>query len=411
MNDDPNFWWSELNHGGMFLSPAVLKEFLPDGPEEIDPDSRKYVRLRDAFAAFESFCQQEDTNGNDGLYRWVRFIFDEFLEYPSMFWQRGGDVSDRFKYNSATDRLRPNWVLLDKGIADHPRFLVNISTRKGRLGMGKGRVDYSKFLTLLRGTKVQFGVLTNGFQFRLVFAGMDYDCWVEWDASRWFEEENSLSILAGFQALVGKYATYKTDEDEFPLKTAVINSRSRQGELSQVLGEQVREAVEKLLSSLDKSVRTHPDMLDSLQINPESGKEVSESESLNALYIAAIRMIMRMVVVLFAESRELLPRNMEKYHTSYGIEGLFASLEEAVRHEGEENLKHRFSAWPRLLGLFQATYEGCSNEDIPIPRYSGSLFKTGDVSIADAVLRALAVFEDDRFSFHFSNSSISSDSL
>jgi len=396
-NDDPNFWWSELNHGGMFLSPAILKEFLPDGPASVDPDSYSYRKLRDAYAAFDSWSQKENVENNEGLYRWIDFVFEEFLEYPSMLWQKGNDVSDRFKYQSPTDRLRPNRVLLDKGIEDNHRFLIKIDTRKGRLGMGKGRIEYSKFLTLLRGTKVQFGVFTNGYQFRLVYAGMDYDCWVEWDAARWFEEESGLCLLAGLKALCGRYATFKTEEDEFPLRSAVVNSRTRQGELSQVLGEQVRIAVEKVLSSFDKAARTHSDLLDPLRVDPVSKKEIGDSEWLNALYIASIRVIMRMVVVLFAESRELLPRNMEKYHSSYGIEGLFASLEEAARYEGEENLKSRFSAWPRLLGLFWAAYEGCSNEDIPIPRYSGSLFKKGDSNSSDPVLRALSVLEDERW--------------
>jgi hypothetical protein len=396
-NDDLNFWWSELNHGGMFLSPAILKEFLPEGPASIDPNGYSYRKLRDAYAAFDSWSQKENVENNEGLYRWIDFVFEEFLEYPSMLWQKGNDVSDRFKYQSSTDRLRPNRVLLDKGIEDNHRFLIKIDIRKGRLGMGKGRIEYSKFLTLLRGTKVQFGVFTNGYQFRLVYAGMDYDCWVEWDAARWFEEESGLSQLAGFKALCGRYATFKTDEDDFPLRSAVVNSRTRQGELSQVLGEQVRIAVEKVLSSFDKAARTHSDLLDPLRVDPVSKKEMSDAEWLNALYIAAIRVIMRMVVVLFAEARELLPRNMEKYHSSYGIEGLFASLEEAARHEGEENLKNRYSAWPRLLGLFWAAYDGCSNEDIPIPRYSGSLFKKGDPNSSDPVLRALSVLEDERW--------------
>ncbi len=396
-DNDPNFWWSELNHGGMFLSPAILKEFLPDGPAGVTPDSFFYRKFRDAYAAFDSWSLKENEKNHEGLFRWIDYVFEEFLEYPSMLWQKGNNVNDRFKYQSSNERLRPNRVLLDKGIGDNHRFLIKIDTRKGRLGMGKGRIEYSKFLTLLRGTKVQFGVFTNGYQFRLVYAGMDYDCWVEWDAARWFEEESGLDLLAGFKALCGRYATFKTEEDEFPLRSAVVNSRTRQGELSQVLGEQVRIAVEKVLSSFDKAARTHSDMLDPLRVDPVSKNEIGDSDLLNALYIAAIRVIMRMVVVLFAESRDLLPRNMEKYHSSYGIEGLFASLEEAVRYEGEENLKSRFSAWPRLFGLFLAAYEGCSNEDIPIPRYSGSLFKKGDSNSSDLVLRALSVLEDERW--------------
>ncbi|MBU4501156.1 MAG: hypothetical protein KKA79_01075 [Nanoarchaeota archaeon] len=395
---DPNFWWSELNHGGMLLSPAILKEFLPDGPPQIDIDS--YKELRDAYTAFESWSErkEEEASDNVGLYRWLDAVFDQFLDYPSMLWQKENVVSDRFKFQtSAGERLRPNRVLLDKGMQNYHRYLIKIDTREGRLGMGKGRVEYSKFLTLLRGTGVRFGIFTNGYQFRLIYVGMDYDCWVEWDATRWFEEESGIAQLAGFVALCGENATYRTDEDEFPLLTAVLNSRTRQGELSQVLGEQVRLAVEKLLSSFDKAVRTHPALLESLITNPITGSKLKDSERLDALYNAAIRVIMRLVVVLFAEARELLPKSMEKYYSSYGIEGLYASLEEAARYGGNTNLSESNSAWPRLLGLFRIIHEGCSNEDIPVPRYGGELFKKGDQHSPDTILRALAIFEDERW--------------
>ncbi len=397
--DDPNAWWSELTHGGMLISPALLKEFLPEGPRVIDSHSAEYQRLRDAYAVFLSWSQSAASeSSNDGLYRWLDAIFDRFLDYPVMMWQKEQAVSNRFKWQTVTgERLRPNRVFLDKGFEDYCRFLLKVDPRKGRLGMGKGRVEYSKFLTLLRGTKVPFGIFTNGHQLRLVYAGLDYDCYVEWDLSRWFEEESGLAQLAGFVSLCGQSAMYKTDTDPYPLATVVLNSRTRQGELSEVLGEQVRSAVELLLSSFDKAARTHPDLLESLRIEPTTNRRLSESEVLHALYIASIRVMMRMVVVLFAEARELLPRNMEDYNASYGIEGLFASLEEAARHGGEEELREMTSAWPRLLALFNVTYQGSPAPDIPINRYGGELFKAGNRKSPDPVLRALAVFEDERW--------------
>jgi hypothetical protein len=397
---DSNAWWSELSHGGMLLSPAVLKEFLPEGPAGIDPNSDSYQRLRDAYASFASWSASEISDREyEGLYRWIDAVFERFLDYPSMCWQKETMVSDRFKWQTVTgEPLRPNRVLLDKGFEEYHRFLIKIDPRKGHLGMGKGRVEYSKFLTLLRGTKVPFGVFTNGQQFRLVYAGLDYDCWVEWDASQWFEKESGLMQLAGFVALCGKNATYKTDTDPFPLSTAVLSSRTRQGELSQVLGEQVRSAVELFLSSFDYAARTYPDMMQPLRVDPKTKESLPDADVLHALYLAAIRVMMRMVVVLFAESRELLPKSMETYHESYGIEGLFASLEEAARHDGEESLQEMADAWPRLLGLFHLTHQGCSIADIPIFRYNGELFKKGDPSSPDLVLRALAIFEDARWS-------------
>lgn len=382
----------------MLLSPAVLKEFLPEGPPKINPDA--YSKLRDAYTTFESWCEKKEktTSDNSGLLRWLDAVFERFLDYPSMHWQKETAVSDQFKFQTTTgERLRPNRVLRYKGLNAHPRFLIRIDTRKGRLGMGKGRVTYSKFLTLLRGTGVKLGIFTNGVQFRLVFAGMDYDCWVEWDATRWFEEEGGIAQLAGFNVLCGKYATYGITKDEFPLLSSIIESRTRQGELSHVLGEQVRRAVEMFLSSFDKAVRTNPSISTPLVIDPITEKELTESERLDALFQAAIRVIMRMVVILFAEARELLPKSIEKYYSSYGLEGSYAILEEALRHEGEDNLRESYTVWPRLLALFRVIHEGCPNKDIPVPKYGGGLFKKGDAKSVDSTLRALAIFEDERW--------------
>ncbi|MBU7017304.1 MAG: hypothetical protein HXS44_07320, partial [Theionarchaea archaeon] len=394
--DDPNFWWSELNHGGMFLSPAVLREFLPEGPPLIDNNA--YNKLRDAHTAFEAWYGSDKKTDDTGLYRWLDAVLEQFLDHPSALWRKETNIPAKFKFQTSIgEQLRPNRVLLKKGETLAPSFLVKIDTRRGRLGMGKGKIEFSKFLTLLTGTGAQLGIFTNGQQFRLVFVGMDYDCWVEWDATRWFEEERGIEQLEGFAALCGRMGIYETDEDEFPLLNAVLRSRTRQGELSQVLGEQVRFAVENLLLDFDRAVRTCPSMLESLRTDPVTNSQLSDTEYLEALYHAAIRIIMRLVVVLFAEARELLPRSIEKYHTSYGVEGLYALLEEARRYEGEIGLRRYYSAWPRLLALFRVIHEGGCNNDIPVLRYGGELFKRGDPGSPDPVLRALAIFEDDRW--------------
>ena len=45
------------------------------------------------------------------------------------------------------------------------------------------------------------------------------------------------------------------------------------------------------------------------------------------IYLAATRIVMRMVVVLFAEARNLLPRDNAIYHDSYGLQGLREALD------------------------------------------------------------------------------------
>ena len=98
---------------------------------------------------------------------------------------------------------------------------------------------------------------------------------------------------------------------------------------------------------------------------------------------------MRLVIVLFAESRDLLPRDNALYHGSYGLHGLFERLErEAVRGGA---LAEGLSAWPRVLALFRLVHEGSHFPDLPVPAYGGELF--APASRETGLGQALAVFE------------------
>ena len=49
-----------------------------------------------------------------------------------------------------------------------------------RLGVGRGRRGLSRVLGWLRAGNDHLALLTNGRQWRLLFAGLDYDAWCEW---------------------------------------------------------------------------------------------------------------------------------------------------------------------------------------------------------------------------------------
>ena len=387
-----NAWWSELRQNGMLISPTVLDEFMP-GPAEFG--ERDYEKLRDAYTAFMAWSHKKVEKDNTGLFQWVDSVLEDFLKYDPRYWQKGKNVDDKYKVRAVTgEKLYPNRVLLTLGLRKKARILVRIDTTSARVGMGRGRTEYAKFLELLRATGVNLGILTNGSQFRLVYAGIDYDCWAEWETERWFEDTAGMGQLGGFKAVCGHWGSDRRDGVDFPLLQAIQHSRTKQGELSQVLGEQTRKAVEELLLSLDKSARSHEGLMDCLKKDPTTGKKISDAEELDALYQASIRIIMRIVVAFFAEAREMLPRGAEIYHSSYGVEGLFGQLQRAATAEGEAALGEHFHSWPRLLSLCRLIHEGSAYPELSIKGYGGALFKRGDSDSENAVLRALAVYED-----------------
>ena len=52
---------------------------------------------------------------------------------------------------------------------------------ESRLGIGRGTKAASQTLQWLRAGKERLALLTNGRQWRLVFAGLDFDAWCQWD--------------------------------------------------------------------------------------------------------------------------------------------------------------------------------------------------------------------------------------
>ena len=101
---------------------------------------------------------------------------------------------------------------------------------------------------------------------------------------------------------------------------------------------------------------------------------------------------MRLVVILFAESRELLPRDNALYHESYGLNGLLEGLERDAARGGA--LGASFAAWPRVLALFRLVRDGSHHPDLPVTAYGGDLFAPGASDAAEGLSRALFVFEN-----------------
>ncbi len=110
------------------------------------------------------------------------------------------------------------------------------------------------------------------------------------------------------------------------------------------------------------------------------------------IYRAAVRVVMRLVVVLFAESRDLLPRDSAIYHSAYGLTGLLEELGKAATR-GTSRLARSWSAWPRVLALFRLIHQGSHHEAMPVAAYGGELFAPGRPSDGDDLEKALHVFE------------------
>ncbi|MEW6443202.1 MAG: hypothetical protein AB1640_19870 [bacterium] len=303
-------------------------------------------------------------------------------------WAKGNDIEPRWSQKVITgETIKPRRLWQPGDSFAFPVFVAEMTTaggrysEEGRLGIGRGRRPVSRVVEWLRRSGEKIALLTNVRQWRLIHAGPDYDAWCEWDTDLWFEEGEPGPQVQALRILLGEEALSPAKTGEPPrLLAAIQASRRVQAELSAALGERVRLAAEKLIQESGAA-------LAAIDRAGEGG--VSRRD----MYIAATRLIMRCVVVLFAEARDLLPRDNVIYHQCYGIQGL---REQLARLAGgrSERLRYAHGAWPRLLSLFRLIHQGSPHQAMPIPRYGGGLFAPGAFDSSDPVLRALAAFED-----------------
>ena len=362
--------WDRLRHGGLLLDPPRLNEVAAHTPDLLPRFVERDLRKR--VGALQSASGVTTADVSDFIAFVLRSVcgFDESRGS----WQRGSKVPaewGRTALSGETVKPRHLWQNPRGGVL--PVFI----DREKRVGVGRGRRTTSQVLGWLREGDEQLALISNGRQWRLVFAGLDYDAWCEWDIDLWLEEGSLSPQVTALRALLQPALWTPPKKDaSAPLLVAIRDSRKGQADLSAVLGERVRAAVETLVQAHGEVLR-----LDCADVPPAE------------IYRAAVRVVMRLVVVLFAESRDLLPRDNSLYHGAYGLGGLFDELEK-VASRGGSRLSRANAAWPRLLALFALIRDGSHHPALPVPAYGGDLFAPGDAESPDGLSRALAVFEN-----------------
>ena len=394
--------WDRLRHGGLLLDATRLAALSQHVPGPLADRIERQLRQR------AGAMSEADRDGR-AVSAFVAFVLEEVcgLDASTGDWTRGNHVSPSWGRRAITgETVKPRhlWTARDGG-----RLPVFVDDGR-RLGVGRGRRIVSQVLGWLRAGNDHLALVTNGRQWRLLFAGLDYDAWCEWDLDLWFEEGTLSPQVTALRTLLSPALwTPESEDAASPLLQAIRDTRKGQAELSEVLGERVREAVEIL-------IRGHGEALSALAEGPEeadiaeyrayledvagvSSAEVpfgaddtSTGATSQDIYRAACRVAMRLVVILFAESRELVPRDNALYHESYGLNGLLEQLERGAARGSA--LATSFGAWPRVLALFRLVQEGSHHPDLPVTAYGGDLFAPGVPDAADGLSRALFVFEN-----------------
>jgi len=343
--------WTALRHGGNLLSSEALDK-LPD------PKPPRYGladRLRSALVDFDPEKPKGPAMGA---------LLDVVLEDAagsSVGWRKGSSLGA-----ADAEKLLDGTVLKPRRLWEGPagEAMAVFTDVAPRLGVGRGRRPVARVTEYLRRRGTQLGLLTNGQQWRLIWADTDATAWVEWDAERWLDADQFSDELLVMRRLLSWAALTRSEADRSPLLQGIRDTRRGQANLSKELGERVRRAVETLLKARA----------------PVVGPAWEEHDSAD-LYVAASHFVMRLVVILFAEARELLPVDNPVYHHAYGLRGLIDQLDRLT----PERRRARQMAWPRLLALFRLLHEGSHHQQLMVNAYGGELFASGDAPLRKAL--------------------------
>ena len=396
-------WLSLIDHDGPFLSKAALKSFYPSGLPRPDADDTSTVFV-DEFVRWLA-----DWTASPAVYeaardRWVGVVLRRLLDWSDELKLFPTDLTAESP-NGAV-KVTPWAALSGEG---KPEALVTVVDRTDDLrstgadGWSANAID--RMAVLLRETGVTLGIVTDGRWWALVSAeeGVTTASGV-WDALLWREERPSRDA---FLALAS-YTSIAGGDEKKRLPLVFARSVASAEEITEALGDQVRRAVELVLQSMSD---THLRAL-------AKGEPSPLPEDPKAVYEGAVTILMRIVFLLFAEERGLLPEH-DLYRTSYAIARIRDQLQRDATATSVEALDHSWETWHRLLAASNAVFGGASFQDMRMPAYGGSLFdparfpwlNTTDqqgrlrVRLTDramlAVLRAVQTIEDGAMQLSF----------
>jgi hypothetical protein len=355
-------WLSLIEISGPFISIPVLAETFPQGLEDVVPELARSLR-----ADFEFWQENADDPAVHSA--WIRLVLKSLLNYSDEVLLSGQAIPAGLKaeFPEHDETLRPDFVLAEPsagGGERKPKLLIQVFPPSQSFDKPVTRSRWAasvetRMMELLHTTEIPLGLVTNGEQWMLVYAPRgETTGFTTWYASLWFEERSTLNA---FQSLLGVRRFFGVAEEE-TLEKLLARSIDYQQEITDQLGLQVRHAVEILIQSLDK--------MDQERGGKLLGKELPP----DLLYESALTVMMRMVFMLSAEERKLLPIDDPLYAENYAVSTLREQLSKLADEQGEEVLERRYDAWSRLLAAFRAVYGGIHHQDLNLPAYGGSLF-------------------------------------
>ncbi|TAE92045.1 MAG: class I SAM-dependent DNA methyltransferase [Verrucomicrobia bacterium] len=367
-------WLGYLQPDGLVVSAAAL---VDKGHYYNEGQRARQIEFSDHLSSFQKYDEEEGTVEITDF----KALATNFLGWPEREWVAAADLGDDFhiRLKESHETLSPTAALRwprGKELADGEKpYQLLIWELPAEIN-GKS-VDFDtsyeviqntwstnatrRMERLLRETGVPIGLLVSATGLRLIYAPVG-----ENPGSLTFQFADMLStmgrpILGAFDLLLGVEMLF-LGEESHQLPALLKHSRDMQANVSVELARQVLDGLYDLIRGTQAAdARTGGKLLRHLLATKP-----------NLIYEGQLNVLMRLVFLLFAEDRGLMP-NSELYNRHYSIHSLYERLrlDDSIDHE---NMDARYGAWAQLLALFRLVFHGHRHQDLQLPARYGYLF-------------------------------------
>jgi len=349
-------WLGMVQPTGLFLAPRVLADA---GAAPTDP-------IIDTQAALAELV-------TDGALRDPLGAFREVFAWPDQVLLHGETLpADVALSLDGGVRVVPDFALRD---LDEPVYVLFGMIVAPDVALDAASDDpawtasaHQRFERLLRARECPVGVLTNHRSVRIVYAPKgEATAHATWNV-RDLLTVAGRPLLAALHMCLNARRLLTLDGDQ-RLPALLSRSREFQNTVSTRLQGQVLDALQELLDGLQRADR----VTDGRLLAPWRAND----DDRQAIYRGLVTALLRMVFVLFAEERRLLPLDARRYRESYALTDLHARLQDDHARLGAR-LDSRYGAWARVVALFRLLHDGLDATALPdgfsIPPRRGEFF-------------------------------------
>ncbi len=255
---------------------------------------------------------------------------------------------------NAADKLAGTLAYWSSAIAlgDAKRWQQPLDKKRG------DETPSAQITNYLYRSKVRWGILTNGAKWRLYEKDKSSagEIYFEVDLDEIIRENDS----EGFKwfYLFFRREAFLRDKDGISFLDQVLKESQA---YTTAVGKSLKESVYDALSILMTGFLREPR-------NELDGNDI---EQLALIHKNALIVLYRLLFLLYAEDRNLLPISDDIYG-SYSLRGMHAEVNRQLRSRKPRYSPKGRTIWPKLLFLFEILDKGL--EDAKVPAYNGGLF-------------------------------------